>query len=77
MNDKRLPPGRQVYDALSGLRVGAFAGLALGAIAAAVTRSGWFLLIGAVAGAAIGYFWERWRIRDDLAKLPPRDAETE
>jgi len=69
----RLPPGRQPYDALNGLRVGAFAGLALGAVAAAVTRVAWFLLIGVVAGAVIGYLWERRRIREDFSSLPPRD----
>lgn len=67
----RLPPGRQPYDVLNGLRVGAFAGLALGAIATALTRVAWFLLIGVVAGAVVGYLWERRRIRDDLAALPP------
>lgn len=62
---------------LNGLRVGAFAGLALGAIAAAVTRVAWFLLIGVVAGAVIGYFWERRRIREDISALPPLDETQE
>ena len=69
----RLPPGKQPYDALNGLRVGAFAGLVLGATVAALTRIAWFLLIGAIAGAIVGYVWERRRIRKDLAALPPQD----
>jgi uncharacterized membrane protein len=69
----RLPPGRQPYDALNGLRVGAFAGLVLGATVAALTRIAWFLLIGAIAGTIAGYVWERRRIREDLAALPPHD----
>jgi len=73
----RLPPGRQPYDALNGLRVGAFAGLVLGATAAALTRIAWFLLIGTIAGAIVGYAWERRRIREDLAALPPWDEPHE
>lgn len=72
-----LPPGRQPYDALNGLRVGAFAGLVLGATAAALTRIAWFLLIGTIAGAIVGYVWERRRIREDLAALPPQDEPNE
>ncbi len=70
----RLPPGRQPYDVLNGLRVGAFAGLALGAIVAAVTRIPWFLLLGVVVGAAAGYLWERGRSREDRSALPPKDT---
>ena len=69
----RLPPGRQPYDALNGLRVGAFAGLAIGAGIAAVTRVAWLVLIGAIAGAVIGYTWERRRISQELDALPPVD----
>lgn len=73
----RLPPGRQPYDALNGLRVGAFAGLVLGATAAALTRIAWYLLIGTIAGAIVGYVWERPRIREGLAALPARDEPHE
>ena len=76
-NSSRLPPGRQPYDVLNGLRVGAFAGLALGAVAAAVTRIPWLLLIGVVVGAIAGYLWERRRLREDLAALPPSDERGE
>ncbi len=69
----RLPPGRQPYDALNGLRIGAFAGLALGATAAALTRIAWLLMIGTIAGALVGYVWERRRIREGLAALQPQD----
>jgi len=71
---QRLPPGRQPYDALNGVRVGGFAGLALGAIAAAVTHVPWFLVIGVLLGAAAGYLWERRRIRQDRPALPPKDS---
>jgi hypothetical protein len=62
---------------LNGLRVGAFAGLALGAIAAAVTRIAWFLLIGVVVGALAGYVWERRRLSEDLSAVDPRDEAEE
>jgi hypothetical protein len=59
----RLPPGRQPYDPLNGLRIGAFAGGILGAIAAGVTRFVWFLPAGAVLGGAVGYLSERATLR--------------
>ncbi len=65
----RLPPGRQPYDPLNGLRVGALAGGVLGAIGAAVTHIGWIILIGAVAGGAIGYLTERNRLRRGARRL--------
>ncbi len=63
------------YDALNDLKVGAFAGLAVGANVAAVTRVVWILPVGVIAGAVIGYLWERSRVREDLDALPPVDEE--
>lgn len=74
---QRLPPGRQPYDVLNGLRVGAFAGVALGAIVAAVTRIPWLLLLGVVVGAAAGYLWGRRGFREDRSALPPKDTGTD
>ena len=68
-----LPPGHQPYDPLNGLRVGAFAGIALGAVGAALTRIGWLLLIGAVVGAVAGYVTERNRLRRETSRLHPPD----
>ena len=62
-NGYRLAPGRQPYDPLNGLRIGAFAGGILGAIAAGVTRVVWFLPAGAVLGGTVGYWTERRKLR--------------
>lgn len=61
----RLPVGHQPYDPLNGLRVGALAGGLLGAIAAAIVGLGyaWLILVGAALGGAIGYWYERSRLR--------------
>lgn len=66
----KLPQGRQPYDPLVGLRVGAFTGGALGAVIAALTRVGWFILIGAIVGAIVGYLWERSKLRGEISDLP-------
>ena len=59
-----LPAGRQPYDPLVGLRVGAIAGGILGVILLAISSlaSFWFVVIGAVAGGAIGYWTERFKL---------------
>ena len=64
----RLPRGPQVYDAFIGARVGALVGALLGAILTALTSPAlaWFILVGAPLFGAIGYFWERRRIRTAL-----------
>jgi hypothetical protein len=61
--EQRLPPGHQPYDALNGLRVGGLAGALLGAVVTAVTTVGlvWLVPVGAVAGAAAGYLYQRGR----------------
>jgi hypothetical protein len=62
--DYRLPPGRQPYDVLNGLRIGALAGGIVGAIVMAATTldSLWVLLVGAAIGAVVGYLYERRRL---------------
>ena len=57
----RLPPGRQPYDSLNGLRVGGLAGALLGGVVALVLGSPWLILGGAIVGAASGYFYEQTR----------------
>ena len=58
----RLPPGRQLYDPLNGLRVGVFAGVIVGAVAFAVTGLVWTLFSAAVLGGVIGYVSERRKL---------------
>ncbi len=67
----RLPPGRQLYDPLNGLRVGALAGGLIGAIVTAVTSIAfvWLVVAGAVLGGAVGYWYERRRLRREQAGL--------
>lgn len=64
----RLPPGRQVYDAYNGARVGALAGGLAAALAALLTTPVVALTIpvGAAVGAIAGYRWVRSRIRAEL-----------
>lgn len=72
----RLPPGRQPYDKLNGLRVGALAGGVLGAVAAAATRMPWVFFAGAVIGGAAGYLTERRKLRGgDPESAPPADDQ--
>ncbi len=54
----RLRAGRPPWEPLNGIRVGGFAGMLLGALLGAVTHTAllWFLVAGAVIGAAAGYF---------------------
>ena len=60
-DDRPLPPGRQPYDPLNGARIGALAGGILGALGVALTGMGnaWLVIVGASAGAGIGYWTER------------------
>ena len=55
------PPGRQPYDRLNAIRIGAFSGGILGAIVAATMRGIWAvaILVGAVIGGALGAWWDR------------------
>jgi hypothetical protein len=64
----RLPAGRQPYDSLIGLRVGAVAGGLLGAVAGLAMRTPWPLLPGAVIGGAVGFLTERRKVRDEMDK---------
>ena len=71
-DDFRLPPGRQPYDVLNGLRIGALVGGILGAILIVVTPldSLWVLLAGAVIGGLVGYLYERRRLNAARASSP-------
>ena len=62
----RLPPGRQPYDALVGMRVGGVAGGLLGAIGAALTGVTFVgpVLGAAVVGGAVGYVYEKRRMTE-------------
>ncbi len=55
------PPGRQPYDPINGMRVGALAGAVAGAIATAVLTpaAAWLIPVGAVLGGVVGYVRER------------------
>ncbi len=57
------PAGRQPYDPLNGLRIGALAGGILGIAATALLSFSniWLTLVGAVIGAVVGYWWEKQR----------------
>jgi hypothetical protein len=63
VRDSRLPAGRQPYDGLNGLRIGALAGGLLGVVAAAVTGVGgiWLVAGTAVVAGAAGYGYEKHR----------------
>ena len=69
-NSERLPPGRQPYDGLVGLRVGGVVGGLVGAVVAAIAGAPWLLLLGAALGGAAGYLSERRNVRQDVERLP-------
>jgi len=62
-SDDRLPAGRQPYDFMNGLRIGALAGGILGIAATALLSFStiWLTIIGAIIGAVAGYQWEKQR----------------
>lgn len=68
-HENPLPPGRQPYDSLTGLRVGAVAGGLLGGLGGVAMGTPWLLLAGAVIGAAVGYLTERRKVRNETQKL--------
>lgn len=61
----RLPAGRQPYDSLNGLRIGALVGGLVGAAVAAVARIPWLILAGAAVGGGVGFWFERRKIRSE------------
>lgn len=74
-DNPRFPPGRQPYDPLIGLRVGALAGGVLGAVGAVITQVEWLILIGGIGGGTVGYLTERNRMRREISRLQePDDA---
>jgi uncharacterized membrane protein len=69
---RRLPAGRQPYDALTGLRIGAMAGALVGALVALIVGTAvvlLILLVGAVGGV-IGYRFEKRQIDRHRAGHP-------
>ncbi len=61
----RLPPGRQPYDPLNGLRIGALAGGIVGAVIAGLTGLGiWLVLVTAIVAAAFGYSSQKRKLDD-------------
>lgn len=71
-----LPPGRQPYDGLTGLRVGGIAGGLLGAAVGFLLNTPWLLLAGAVIGAAVGYGTERQKVRNETQELHGESPES-
>lgn len=67
----RLPEGRQPYDSINGLRVGALVGGLLGAVVGALTHIPWLLVVGAVAGGAAGFWSQRHKLRGARDERPP------
>ena len=54
------PPGRQPYDRLNAIRIGAITGGVLGAALAATLRGVWAfaIVVGALIGGALGAWWD-------------------
>jgi hypothetical protein len=64
---RRLPPGRQIYDPLRGLHIGAVVGSVLGATVALFAGVGmvWLIVGGAALGGGLGYRRERRKLYPD------------
>ncbi len=59
----KLPPGRQPYDPLNGLRIGALTGGIAGAVVAGLTGVGiWFVFLAAIVAAAVGYWTQKRKL---------------
>jgi len=54
-----IPPGHQPYDRLTGVRVGVLAGALLGGLGAFVAGLSWLIAVGAIAGGATGWWYQR------------------
>ena len=56
-----LPPGRQPWDPVNGLRIGILVGglLAAGVIALTGFTHLWVIVVGGIVGGAIGYFSQK------------------
>ena len=68
VKDRRFPPGRQPYDVLNGMRIGALVGVILGAVITAIWDLGvWPILIGAVVFGLVGFTYERRALERDRA----------
>ena len=62
-----MPAGRQPYDALIGLRIGAMTGALLGALVALLIGTGmvWLIVATGALGGFAGYRFERHQIDHD------------
>lgn len=59
MSPTRMPAGRQPYDPLNAVRIGALAGGLAGGPFTYVSGSPWFVIAGAVAGGMGGFVYHR------------------
>jgi outer membrane lipoprotein SlyB len=67
-----LPAGRQPYDALTGLRIGAVAGALVGALLALLIGTGmvWLIVALGAVGGVLGYRFEQHEIEHDRERRP-------
>lgn len=65
-----MPAGRQPYDALNGLRIGAMAGALLGALVALLIGTGmvWLIVSAGAIGGLAGYRFEQRQIEHDRVR---------
>ena len=67
MTEHRPRPGRMPYDTIIGMRVGGVSGALVGGGLFVLTGFAWLIVLGAVAGGLVGYFWEKRAIEREKA----------
>jgi uncharacterized membrane protein len=74
---QNLPAGRQRYDVLTGLRIGAVAGALAGALLALLIGTGmvWLIVALGAVGGVLGYRFERHEIERDRVRRPGDSTE--
>jgi uncharacterized protein YcfJ len=72
-----MPAGRQQYDALIGLRIGAMAGALLGALVALAIGTGmvWLIVVTGAIGGFAGYRFEHRQIEHDRVRRRDRTQQ--